>query len=241
VPKDLPVRSPASRPFKLKKAAELQTMFVKALRDGDGVIGAHCIHELWMRGEMAANIESMLERLWKSGSETRRKKSIDRVFESGSETRKKESILDGVFESGSETRKKESMLDGVFESGSETLPDWLPMRHIEWLPQVYDVAAQFKARAKGRSNIYLILLDYSDSRSDPHGIYVGMSAYSAADRFDQHKAGIRAAGSVLKRGLESLTGPVMHLQRIKRAEAERIEVELAEALTAAGLFVQGGH
>ena len=39
------------------------------------------------------------------------------------------------------------------------------------------------------------------------GVYVGMSEYSPADRFDQHKAGIRAAGSVLKRGLEVLTGP----------------------------------
>jgi hypothetical protein len=68
-----------------------------------------------------------------------------------------------------------------------------------------------------------------------------MSKYSPAQRFDQHKAGIRAAGSVLKRGLEPLTGPTQHLQFIKRADAARIEIELAEALTAAGLFVQGGH
>jgi hypothetical protein len=68
-----------------------------------------------------------------------------------------------------------------------------------------------------------------------------MSEYSAAERFDQHKAGIRSAGSVLKRGIEPLTGPTLHLQKIKRSEAARIEVELAEALTAAGLFVQGGH
>jgi hypothetical protein len=68
-----------------------------------------------------------------------------------------------------------------------------------------------------------------------------MSKYSPADRFDQHKAGIRASGSVLKRGLEVLTGPTLHLQRIRRADAERIEVELAEALSAAGLLVKGGH
>ncbi|MDB6086272.1 MAG: hypothetical protein JWN43_4153, partial [Gammaproteobacteria bacterium] len=69
----------------------------------------------------------------------------------------------------------------------------------------------------------------------------GMSKYSPAQRFDQHKAGIRAAGSVLKRGLEVLTGPTLHLQYIKRSEAERIEVELAEALAASGLVVKGGH
>jgi len=183
--------TPASRPFKLRKAAELQSLFLRAVNDTDGMIGAHCVHELWMRGEMAINIESMLERLWKSCG--------------------------------------------------ASVPDWLPMRHVEWLPQAYAVAAQFKSTGKGRSNIYLVLLDYSDSRSDSHGVYVGMSEYSAAERFDQHKAGIRAAGSVLKRGIEPLTGPTMHLQKIKRAEAQRIEVELADALTAAGLFVQGGH
>jgi hypothetical protein len=68
-----------------------------------------------------------------------------------------------------------------------------------------------------------------------------MSRYSAAQRFDQHKAGIRAAGSVLKRGIEVLTGPVMHLQWISRAEAARIEAELAQSLADAGLLVEGGH
>ncbi len=183
--------TPASRPLKLRKAAQLQALFLQSLNDSDGLVGAHCVHELWMRGEMAINIESMLERLWKACG--------------------------------------------------ASVPEWLPMRHVDWLARVYEVTAQFKASGKGRSNIYLVLLDYSDSRADPFGVYVGMSEYSAAERFDQHKAGIRAAGSVLKRGLESLTGPTMHLQKIKRAEAARIEVELAEALTAAGLIVQGGH
>jgi len=86
-----------------------------------------------------------------------------------------------------------------------------------------------------------VLLDYSDSRPEPFGIYVGMTRYPPADRFDQHKAGIRAAGSVLRRGLELLTGPVLHLQGISRAEATQIEERLAAALGDAGLFVQGGH
>jgi hypothetical protein len=72
-------------------------------------------------------------------------------------------------------------------------------------------------------------------------VYVGMSNYSPAERFDQHKAGIRAAGSVLKRGLEVLIGPSLHLQSIKRAQAARIEVELAQRLAAEGLTVKGGH
>jgi hypothetical protein len=72
-------------------------------------------------------------------------------------------------------------------------------------------------------------------------VYVGMSRYAPAVRFDQHKAGIRAAGSVLKRGIEVLTGPTLHLQHIKRAQATRIEEQLAQTLRAEGLFVQGGH
>jgi hypothetical protein len=72
-------------------------------------------------------------------------------------------------------------------------------------------------------------------------VYVGMSRYPPAQRFDQHKAGIRAAGSVLKRGIEVLTGPTLHLQHIQRSQAARIESGLAEALADAGIHVEGGH
>jgi hypothetical protein len=135
----------------------------------------------------------------------------------------------------------EQQLARAWAAAAPTLPDWLPMRHVAWLPTAYEVAARCVAKRRGRSNVYLVLLDYADAAGDPHGVYVGMSEYAAHERFDQHKAGIRAAGSVLKRGLEPLTGPVAHLQGIARGEAERIESELAEALRAAGIRVQGGH
>lgn len=183
--------APADRPLRALARPELLGRFEQALARADGVEGAHCVHELWMRGEIGLNVETALNRLW--------------------------------------------------ASASPTVPDWLPMRYVDWLPTAYDVAARCRADGRGRSNLYLVLLDYSDSRPEPFGVYVGMSRYAAAERFDQHKAGIRAAGSVLRRGLEVLTGPVQHLQRIPRAEAARIEEELAEALRAAGLFVQGGH
>ncbi len=183
--------SPADRPLEGLSQGDIHQRFASALAQADGFLGAHCVHELWMRGELALNIERALEALW--------------------------------------------------SRAADTIPEWLPMRFIEWLPTAYEVASRFRAGASGRSHIYLILLDYRDSRTDPFGVYVGMSKYPPALRFDQHKAGIRAAGSVLKRGLEALTGPTLHLQFIKRAEAARIEIELAEALTAAGLFVKGGH
>ena len=135
----------------------------------------------------------------------------------------------------------ERSLERLWTGAADSIPDWLPMRYIEWLPSVYEIALGFRSSGKGRSNIYLALLDYRDCRSDSYGLYVGMSTYSPAQRFDQHKAGIRAAGSVLRRGIEVLTGPTQHLQYIKRSEAGRIEVELAQALASSGLLVKGGH
>jgi hypothetical protein len=183
--------SPASRPLRTCPRAGILSTLDAAFGTANGPLGAHCIHELWMRGEFATHIEGALEKLW--------------------------------------------------EHAAKTIPEWLPMRYVDWLPTLYEVAARFRAERRGRSNIYLVLLDYADRREGPHGIYVGMSQYSPAQRFDQHKAGIRSAGSVLKRGLEVLTGPALHLQYIARPAAARIEIELAAALRDAGLLVQGGH
>ena len=182
---------PAARPLATATAAGIAALFDGALRARDGALGAHCIHELWMRGEFAARIEAALEALWRRAA--------------------------------------------------ASVPEWLPMRYIEWLPTAYETALGLSAGRRGRSNVYLILLDFADRRRGPYGVYVGMSRYTPAERFDQHKAGVHAAGSVLKRGLEVLTGPTLHLQRVGRAEAERIEGALARALADAGLLVEGGH
>jgi hypothetical protein len=135
----------------------------------------------------------------------------------------------------------EADLDLLWKSAGPSIPEWLPMRYVSWLATAYEVAERFTAKRRGRSNVYLILLDYPDRRGDDHGVYVGMSGYSPAQRFDQHKAGIRAAGCVLKRGLEVLAGPTLHLQKITRSEAVRIEAALASALADAGIHVEGGH
>jgi hypothetical protein len=184
-------QSPAERPLRTLTDPELRQRLARALHAHDGVDGAHCIHELWMRGEFPARVEAALSALW--------------------------------------------------GQAAASVPEWLPMRYVEWLPTLYEVAATFRATGRGRSNLYLVLLDFQDRRRGPFGVYVGMSGYSPAARFDQHKAGIRAAGSVLKRGLEVLTGPTLHLQRIARSEAKRIESQLAVALGDAGLLVEGGH
>jgi hypothetical protein len=182
---------PADRPLRMQPAAQLEALWLLACDQAEGELGAHVLHEQWLRGAMAVHVEAGLARLW--------------------------------------------------EVAGASIPDWLPMRHIEWLGLAYEVAARFRASRGGQSNLYLVLLDYRDSRPEPWGVYVGMTRLPPAARFDQHKAGIRAAGSVLKRGVELLIGPVLHLQHIPRAEAAEFEERLAEALRAEGLFVQGGH
>jgi hypothetical protein len=182
---------PAARPLALLPPERLEALLRKALLAGEGAAGAHCIHELWMRGEFAANIEAALAALWRSAA--------------------------------------------------ASIPEWLPMRYFDSLPTLYEVAVKFRAARRGRCNLYLVLLDFEDRHRGPYGIYVGMSHYTPAERFDQHKAGIHAAGSVLRRGIEVLTGPVLHLQRVARPEAVRIEAQLADALRDAGLLVEGGH
>lgn len=135
----------------------------------------------------------------------------------------------------------EKGLARLWERAGASIPEWLPMRHVSWLPLAYEVAARFESKRRGRSNLYLVLLDYEDVSPGEYGVYVGATRYTPMARFDQHKAGIRAAGSVLKRGLEVLTGPVRHLQGISAREAALFEERLAEALRAEGLRVKGGH
>jgi hypothetical protein len=182
---------PAARPLRAAREFELQAQFRAALAAGDGVAGAHCIHEWWMRNAFPSHIETALAQLW--------------------------------------------------QHAAKSIPEWLPMNYVSWLPLVYEVAARLQAAKRGRRNIYLVRLDFSDRDGHLQGIYVGMTAYAPAQRFDQHRAGIRAAGSVLKRGQELLIGPVLHLQHIAQADAVRIERDLAIALADAGLLVEGGH
>jgi hypothetical protein len=182
---------PAERPFRAARESELQTHFRKALTAHDGVVGAHCAHEWWMRNAFPTHIETALAQLW--------------------------------------------------QQAAMSIPDWLPMHYVSWLPLVYEVTSRFKAAKRGRRNIYLVRLDYGDRGGDLQGIYVGMTTYTPAQRFDQHRAGIRSAGSVLKRGQELLMGPVLHLQHIAQVDAMRIERDLAIALADAGLLVEGGH
>ncbi len=182
---------PAARPLALARDSQITAWFEQAIATGNGLAGAHCIHERWLRGALPTRVESDLERIW--------------------------------------------------GAAAATVPDWLPMRYVSWLATASAVAARFKPLKSGKTHVYLVLLDYRDRAGADFGVYVGMTRYPPAQRFDQHKAGIRAAGAVLKRGVELLSGPVMHLQFIARADAARIECALAAALADSGIHVEGGH
>jgi hypothetical protein len=93
---------PGSRPLQDLSRDEIAARLKRALDSSDGAMGAHCIHELWMRGEMSVTIERALERLW--------------------------------------------------ACAAASVPEWLPMRYIDWLPIVYEIALEFRSPATGRAN-----------------------------------------------------------------------------------------
>src|SRR5258707_12272918 len=104
--------SPASRPLARLPPREIAARLNHACSSADGLNGAHCIHELWMRGAMSINIERELEQLW--------------------------------------------------ACAAASIPERLPMRYIDWLPIASDTSLRFASSAKGRSNIYLRLVDLLD-------------------------------------------------------------------------------
>ena len=77
---------PAARPLRSLREGELQARFDKALAAGDGVEGAHCIHERWMRNAFPSHIEAALTQLW--------------------------------------------------THAADSIPEWLPMHYVSWLPRV---------------------------------------------------------------------------------------------------------
>src|SRR5262249_53010519 len=97
--------APTARPLAVLPRTPDEAHLRAALAAEEGAAGAHCIHELWMRGEFAANIEAALAALWRSAA--------------------------------------------------RSIPEWLPMHYIEWLPTLYEVTHGFRATRRGRYNLYL--------------------------------------------------------------------------------------
>ena len=137
----------------------------------------------------------------------------------------------------------EAALEALWARAAPSIPEWLPMRYIDWLPTLYEVAlGTFRAPVAGASNLYLVLARLCGPSAGALWTLRRHEPLQPRPRASiSTRPGIRAAGSVLKRGLEVLTGPTLHLQGVARAEAARIEAQLAQALEDAGLLVEGGH
>jgi hypothetical protein len=72
-------------------------------------------------------------------------------------------------------------------------------------------------------------------------VYVGMTGLTPAERFANHKAGIKSAGVVKRYGLRLLPEFFQHLNPMPFEAATQMERDLAEDLRRAGYTVTGGH
>lgn len=98
------------------------------------------------------------------------------------------------------------------------------------------------AGARGaKHSVYIALLE-DRRRACRWGLYVGQTSCDPDVRFDQHKAGYKASGSVKRFGVRLLPELVAHLNPMRGWEALELEAALAEELTRAGApWVAGGH
>lgn len=72
-------------------------------------------------------------------------------------------------------------------------------------------------------------------------VYVGMTGLCPAERFANHKAGIKAASVVKRYGIRLMPELYEHLNPMPFEAAAQMEIDLAEDLRRAGYTVTGGH
>jgi len=88
--------------------------------------------------------------------------------------------------------------------------------------------------------VYVVFL--RDPKGDGKaGYYVGMTGLTPEQRFENHKAGIKAARVVKRCGERLVPRLYQHLNPMPFAKAVEMEVNLAESLRKRGFTVYGGH
>lgn len=102
-------------------------------------------------------------------------------------------------------------------------------------------------------HVYVVLLDPAvgkirkvraeNPKRDPKKpcVYVGMTGLTPAERFANHKAGIKDAWVVRRYGLRLLPELFEHLNPMPYEAAAQMEMDWAEDLRRAGYTVTGGH
>ena len=89
-------------------------------------------------------------------------------------------------------------------------------------------------------NVYVVYLrnPAGDGRA---GYYVGMTGLSPEQRFENHKAGVKAARIVRKCGERLVPRLYAHLNPMPYEKAKAMEATLADSLRKRGFVVFGGH
>jgi hypothetical protein len=110
-----------------------------------------------------------------------------------------------------------------------------------------------ESQARLHHNVYVVLLGPAVGKlrrvrnenpaRDPRKpcVYVGMTGLPPAERFANHKAGIKAASLVQRYGIRLLPELYEHLNPMPYEAAARMEIDLAQDLRREGYTVTGGH
>lgn len=114
-----------------------------------------------------------------------------------------------------------------------------------WLMRAGTSSRSLVATTRGepgaRHHLYVVLL-HDPRLGGRWGLYVGQTSRDPDLRFDQHRAGYKASGSVRRFGVRLLPDLVGHLNPIRQWESLDLEAALADAFRAAGVpWVEGGH
>lgn len=72
-------------------------------------------------------------------------------------------------------------------------------------------------------------------------LYVGMTGLTPEERFENHKAGLKASPEVRDHGIRLLPEWTQDLNNLPYDEAVEAEAHLAKILRQEGYFVAGGH
>ncbi|MGB7218263.1 MAG: hypothetical protein WBD07_05600 [Vicinamibacterales bacterium] len=93
---------------------------------------------------------------------------------------------------------------------------------------------------KAHHSVYVVYLN-NPKGDGKAGYYVGMTGLSPEARFENHKAGIKAARVVKKYGERLVPKLYAHLNPMPFKKAQEMEGLLADSLRKRGYVVFGGH
>ena len=92
----------------------------------------------------------------------------------------------------------------------------------------------------GHHSVYVVYLR-NPKGDGKAGYYVGMTGLTPEQRFENHKAGIKAARVVRKYGERLVPKLYEHLNPMPYKKAQWLEGVLADSLRRRGFVVFGGH